>query len=73
MFSLIKDPRGNFIRQWQNKESNLGVVSTEFELSENPPLGQWTILTEVKVSTSCHRIYKEGTVYCLKRDILSFY
>uniref|UniRef100_H2MS57 CD109 molecule n=1 Tax=Oryzias latipes TaxID=8090 RepID=H2MS57_ORYLA len=70
-FSLIKDPRGNFIRQWQNKESNLGVVSTEFELSENPPLGQWTILTEVKVSTSRHRINKEGKVYCSKRDILS--
>uniref|UniRef100_A0A3P9JXP8 CD109 molecule n=1 Tax=Oryzias latipes TaxID=8090 RepID=A0A3P9JXP8_ORYLA len=70
-FSLIKDPRGNFIRQWQNKESNLGVVSTEFELSENPPLGQWTILTEVKVSTSRHRINKEGKVYCLKRDILT--
>ncbi|XP_011490209.1 CD109 antigen [Oryzias latipes] len=48
----ITDPRGNFIRQWQNKESNLGVVSTEFELSENPPLGQWTILTEVKGAQS---------------------
>ncbi|RVE56091.1 hypothetical protein OJAV_G00232690 [Oryzias javanicus] len=44
----ITDPRGNFIRQWQNKNSTLGVVSIEFELSENPPLGEWTIITEVK-------------------------
>uniref|UniRef100_A0A3B3DWJ9 CD109 molecule n=1 Tax=Oryzias melastigma TaxID=30732 RepID=A0A3B3DWJ9_ORYME len=45
----ITDPRGNFIRQWQNQKSTLGVVSTEFELSENPPLGEWTIITQVKI------------------------
>ncbi|XP_026197655.1 CD109 antigen [Anabas testudineus] len=41
---IIKDPRGNLLRQWLAADSNLGVVSKEFQLSENPPLGEWTIV-----------------------------
>ncbi|XP_069579786.1 CD109 antigen [Brachyistius frenatus] len=44
---VIRDPRGNLLRQWLAAEDVLGVVSKEFELSENPPLGQWTIVTTV--------------------------
>ncbi|XP_029965690.1 CD109 antigen [Salarias fasciatus] len=45
---VIRDPRGNMLRQWLDLSGVLGVVSKEFQLSENPPLGQWTILTTVK-------------------------
>uniref|UniRef100_A0A3B4UFB2 CD109 molecule n=1 Tax=Seriola dumerili TaxID=41447 RepID=A0A3B4UFB2_SERDU len=43
------DPRGNVLRQWLSVDSVLGVVSKEFQLSENPPLGEWTIVTGVNV------------------------
>ncbi|XP_030626734.1 CD109 antigen [Chanos chanos] len=44
---VIRDPRGNMIRQWMSLDSVLGVVSKEFQLSENPPLGMWTIVSTV--------------------------
>lgn len=47
--SLVQDPRGNLLRQWLNEDSITGVLSKEFRLSENPPLGQWTILSSVQV------------------------
>uniref|UniRef100_A0A3P9PAS1 CD109 molecule n=1 Tax=Poecilia reticulata TaxID=8081 RepID=A0A3P9PAS1_POERE len=46
---LIRDPRGNLLRQWLDKDGVLGVVSTEFQLSENPPLGEWSIMATLKV------------------------
>lgn len=46
----FQDPRGNLLRQWLSVIPVLGVVSTEFQLSENPPLGTWTIMTTVSVS-----------------------
>ncbi|MED6245778.1 hypothetical protein ATANTOWER_007947 [Ataeniobius toweri] len=45
---LIQDPRGNLLRQWLEEDSVLGVVSIEFQLSENPPLGEWSIVATVK-------------------------
>ncbi|XP_038583673.1 CD109 antigen [Micropterus salmoides] len=44
---IIRDPRGNVLRQWLAVDGVLGIVSQEFQLSENPPLGQWTIVTTV--------------------------
>ncbi|XP_039638752.1 CD109 antigen [Perca fluviatilis] len=44
---VIRDPRGNMLRQWLSLDSVLGVVSQEYQLSENPPLGEWTIITTV--------------------------
>ncbi|XP_076612690.1 CD109 antigen [Chaetodon auriga] len=44
---IIRDPRGNLLRQWLAVDSVMGVVSKEFQLSENPPLGEWTIVTTV--------------------------
>ncbi|KAM6906749.1 CD109 antigen [Lycodopsis pacificus] len=48
----IRDPRGTRLRQWLSLDGVLGVVSKEYELSEQPPLGEWTIATTVgNVST----------------------
>uniref|UniRef100_A0A8C9QYB7 CD109 molecule n=1 Tax=Scleropages formosus TaxID=113540 RepID=A0A8C9QYB7_SCLFO len=41
--SMYQDPKGHMIQRWLSLESFLGVVSKEFQLSENPPLGMWTI------------------------------
>nr|XP_046229740.1 CD109 antigen [Scatophagus argus] len=49
---IIRDPRGNLLRQWLAVDSVLGVVSKEFQLSENPPLGEWTIVTTVSSVSS---------------------
>ncbi|KAI4793124.1 hypothetical protein KUCAC02_032919 [Chaenocephalus aceratus] len=42
-----RTPGGNLLRQWLDVEGVLGVVSTEFQLSENPPLGQWCIVATI--------------------------
>ncbi|XP_017157583.1 CD109 antigen [Poecilia reticulata] len=52
---LIRDPRGNLLRQWLDKDGVLGVVSTEFQLSENPPLGEWSIMATLKGVSSVKR------------------
>ncbi|CAL8314960.1 unnamed protein product [Merluccius merluccius] len=44
---VIKDPKGNTIRQWLSQNSTLGVVTQELQLSDFPPLGRWTIQTTV--------------------------
>uniref|UniRef100_UPI0037E8B219 CD109 antigen n=1 Tax=Semicossyphus pulcher TaxID=241346 RepID=UPI0037E8B219 len=52
---VIRDPRGNLLRQWLAVDGVLGVVSKEFELSENPPLGEWSISTAVSgISSEKH-------------------
>ncbi|CAL8395081.1 unnamed protein product [Gadus morhua 'NCC'] len=44
---VVKDPRGNIIRQWLALNSTRGVVSQELQLSDHPPLGRWTVHTTV--------------------------
>ncbi|XP_042565902.1 CD109 antigen [Clupea harengus] len=51
---VIKDPRGNMIRHWLSVDSTLGIISKEFQLSQNPPLGLWTIVTSVNVRVSMY-------------------
>uniref|UniRef100_A0A3Q1G7R8 CD109 molecule n=1 Tax=Acanthochromis polyacanthus TaxID=80966 RepID=A0A3Q1G7R8_9TELE len=46
----IRNPRGYLIRQWLAADSVLGVVSKEFDLSDNPPLGDWIITARAHVS-----------------------
>ncbi|XP_063297808.1 CD109 antigen-like [Pelobates fuscus] len=40
---VVRDPENNIVQQFQNLTSYLGVVSTEFVLSINPMLGNWSI------------------------------
>nr|XP_057942118.1 CD109 antigen isoform X2 [Doryrhamphus excisus] len=54
---VVKDPRGNLLRQWRSVEAVLGVVSREFRLSEKPPLGQWTICALVDGATVYRNIH----------------
>ncbi|XP_036398075.1 CD109 antigen-like [Megalops cyprinoides] len=39
----VKDPKRNVIQQWLSLDGFMGVVTTEFSLVTNPPLGIWTI------------------------------
>lgn len=50
MNAVSQDPKANMIRQWLSLDSVLGVLSKEFQLSKNPSLGKWTIVTSVNVS-----------------------
>uniref|UniRef100_A0A8C3RDG7 CD109 antigen n=1 Tax=Cyanoderma ruficeps TaxID=181631 RepID=A0A8C3RDG7_9PASS len=45
----IRDPRKKLIQQWLMEQGDLGVVSRKFQLSMNPPLGDWSIEVEVDV------------------------
>ncbi|KAK5903091.1 hypothetical protein CgunFtcFv8_006901 [Champsocephalus gunnari] len=62
----INDPRGNLLRQWLDVEGVLGVVSTEFQLSENPPLGQWCIVATI------NRVSSEKCFHVLYYDLPKF-
>ncbi|KAM8953040.1 CD109 antigen-like [Pelodytes ibericus] len=61
----ILDPRRNLIEQWLEEETELGVVSKSFSISDNPPIGDWTI--KVKLHEQVH--YQTFTVmeYVLPR------
>ncbi|NWS65757.1 CD109 protein, partial [Crotophaga sulcirostris] len=48
----IRDPRKKLIQQWLMEDGDLGVVSKKFQLSTNPPLGDWSI--EVEVNGQVH-------------------
>ncbi|XP_064020132.1 CD109 antigen [Pogoniulus pusillus] len=49
---FIRDPGKKLIQQWLMEEGDLGVVSKKFQLSMNPPLGDWSI--EVEVNDQVH-------------------
>ncbi|CAH2248915.1 CD109 antigen [Pelobates cultripes] len=61
----ISDPSGNLIEQWLEEETDLGVASKSFHLSDNPPTGDWSI--KVKLHEQYH--YQTFTVmeYVLPR------
>ena len=40
----IQDPNDNLIKQWKGLPPKLGIVSEELQLSEQPPLGTWSII-----------------------------
>ncbi|XP_030054906.1 CD109 antigen [Microcaecilia unicolor] len=54
----IRDPRGNLICQWLAEQGDLGVLSKNFQISANPPLGDWSI--EAQVNKQIH--YQTFTV-----------
>lgn len=37
------DPNGHILRRWLSRHSNLGTVSLEYKLSDQPVYGEWTI------------------------------
>ncbi|KAI1895828.1 hypothetical protein AGOR_G00110780 [Albula goreensis] len=39
----IRDPKRIMVKEWLNVDSFLGVASREFQLSDNPHFGTWTI------------------------------
>ncbi|XP_050401195.2 alpha-2-macroglobulin [Patella vulgata] len=44
---LIKDPDGVIMKQWLDIRSLSGLISLEFQLSKEPVLGSWKIVTSV--------------------------
>ncbi|XP_022645189.1 CD109 antigen-like isoform X2 [Varroa destructor] len=43
----VTDGKGNRIHSWKRQFTTRGVLGNEFELSENPVLGDWTLRCEV--------------------------
>lgn len=41
-----KDPKENLIKQWKRIFTHRGVISESFHLSEQPPLGEWSITVD---------------------------
>ncbi|CAK9297747.1 unnamed protein product [Gordionus sp. m RMFG-2023] len=37
------DPKGNILKRWLNRQSNLGSLSLEYQLGRRPEFGDWTI------------------------------
>ncbi|CAH2000434.1 unnamed protein product [Acanthoscelides obtectus] len=37
------DPSGNILKRWLSRQSNLGTVSLEYQLSDQPTFGEWKI------------------------------
>lgn len=37
------DPNRHIMRRWLSRQSNLGTVSLEYQLSDQPIFGEWTI------------------------------
>ncbi|NXA40224.1 CD109 protein, partial [Eudromia elegans] len=62
---FIRDPRKNLIQQWLLEEGDLGVASKKFQLSVNPPLGDWSI--EVEVDGQVHYQRFKVVEYVLPR------
>ncbi|XP_029452719.1 CD109 antigen-like [Rhinatrema bivittatum] len=50
----VRGPSYNLVQQWLNVMTDMGVVAKEFLLSDNTPLGEWTITvnTQERVTTS---------------------
>lgn len=40
---FIRDPNNNLIKRWLSRQTNLGAVSLEFQLSDQPVFGRWKI------------------------------
>lgn len=40
---FIRDPNNNIIKRWNSRQTNLGAVSLEFQLSNQPVYGRWKI------------------------------
>lgn len=37
------DPRGHIMKRWLSRQSNLGTVSLDYQISDQPVFGEWKI------------------------------
>lgn len=44
---MFQDPRQNLIKQWKQLNTTNGVFSGEFQLSDQPNLGEWKMVAEI--------------------------
>lgn len=40
---FMLDPNGHIMKRWLSRQSNLGTVSLDYELSDQPVFGEWKI------------------------------
>ncbi|XP_076260328.1 macroglobulin complement-related isoform X2 [Rhynchophorus ferrugineus] len=40
---FMLDPRGHILKRWLSRQSNLGTVSLEYQLSDQPVYGEWKV------------------------------
>lgn len=53
------DPHENIMRRWLSRQSNLGTVSLEYKLSDQPVFGGWTIRIVAQGQIEEHRFQVE--------------
>lgn len=53
------DPHKHILRRWLSRQSNLGTVSLEYKLSDQPVFGEWTIRIVAQGQIEEHRFQVE--------------
>ncbi|GBN63447.1 hypothetical protein AVEN_177710-1 [Araneus ventricosus] len=56
---FILDPKGTIMRKWLSRQTNLGAVSLQYELSQLPRFGNWTIRVVAQGQVEEKTIYIE--------------
>lgn len=55
----MKDPNGHVLRRWLSRQSNLGTVSLDYKLSDQPVYGEWTIQVVAQGQVEEHKFMVE--------------
>lgn len=42
------NPNGHLMKRWLSRQSNLGTVSLEYQLSDQPIFGEWRVKVEAQ-------------------------
>ncbi|GBN47190.1 CD109 antigen [Araneus ventricosus] len=56
---FILDPRGTIMRRWLSRQTNLGAVSFQYQLSKQPRFGNWSIRVVAQSQVEEKTIYIE--------------
>ncbi|XP_055936007.1 CD109 antigen-like isoform X2 [Argiope bruennichi] len=56
---FILDPRGTIMRRWLSRQTNLGAVSFQYQLSKQPRFGNWSIRVVAQNQIEEKEIYVE--------------
>lgn len=51
---FVKDPCRHLLKKWDGVQTTCGVFSDEFQLSDQPNLGNWTIKASLGDQVSFH-------------------